>query len=646
MASRTGDQTDEEDSDTQAGLAPNRVRRAIKRPRSSADDAKPSKKLRRRGRLDLMPTMNLDILFHILSFLSPMDLLNLSRTTKDFRNLLLHSSSARAWKDARLQVEGLPDCPLDMSEPQYANLAFYPHCHDCDRVVRTVSWALRARYCPKCLTANTVDQFGRGRFEDTDLYFLRFLPWVREQGRYHRPLYLTKALDELLVEHSKTPEDERTALLDKKKKHAGDVMRHAEQCQYWSKSIATSRKYELNDIRRNRKDAIIARLTEAGYKPELDYGAIFWLQQQEKALFRAKILTTKEWDRIRPGLITRLDPVRACLLEEKVYGPRRKILIAEYAKYLQQPPPPGAAFDLMPNVADIADFDPFRDIIMSPELTTITASSFIPAFQQLPGFVPSWRAKIDGEFLDLIGFLANHGDSGKESGSDILQLATAVFDIYNHDLLMYPEVLLRPGFSSSGSCGHSRHDRFDVCRLRTQQFGCQTWSATRNKSFYPISVFEGAVAVVRAAGFDPKNTRREDMDRLDVRFACGVCSSPARKVVATWEFAIRHSWHLHRGLPGEIEWTLIEGDELANVKRYEETTYAVGSGSTVYCALCQHHIGDARLLGIILEHLVKTHGIPSDKAEEGTHYIHYHNTTSRRTMVLDRDGNVSLYVPA
>jgi hypothetical protein len=177
---------------------------------------------------------------------------------------------------------------------------------------------------------------------------------------------------------------------------------------------------------------------------------------------------------------------------------------------------------------------------MSPESTIITASSFVPAFQQLPGFVPSWRAKIDDEFLELISFPANDGDSGKESGSDILQLATAVFDICGNDLFMYPEVLLRPGFSSSSSCGHNGHDSFDFCQLRTSQFGCQTWSATRNRSHYPISVFEGAVAVVRAAGFDPKNTRREDMDRLDVRFACGVCSSPDRKVVATWEFAVNN----------------------------------------------------------------------------------------------------------
>jgi hypothetical protein len=58
-----------------------------------------------------------------------MDLLNLARTTKAFRQLLMRKSSAFVWKAALGQVEGLPDCPPDLSEPQYTNLVFYPHCH-------------------------------------------------------------------------------------------------------------------------------------------------------------------------------------------------------------------------------------------------------------------------------------------------------------------------------------------------------------------------------------------------------------------------------------------------------------------------------------------------------------------------------------
>jgi len=34
-----------------------------------------------------------------------------------------------AWTYALSNVEGLPSCPSDLSEPQYASLAFDQHCH-------------------------------------------------------------------------------------------------------------------------------------------------------------------------------------------------------------------------------------------------------------------------------------------------------------------------------------------------------------------------------------------------------------------------------------------------------------------------------------------------------------------------------------
>ncbi|KAG0709145.1 hypothetical protein DFH29DRAFT_886676 [Suillus ampliporus] len=621
--------SDENSEDSDPGLAPRRVKKR------SRKGAKSSKKLRRRGRLDLMPTMNLDILFHILSFLHPMDLLNLSRTSKDFRKLLLQRSHASAWKTARLQVEDLPDCPQDMSEPQYANLVFYPHCHDCDRVVRTVLWPLRARYCSRCIDANTVDRWSSNCR----------MPWAldlpNDETVQHKQLLLKKAVDAILVEHSKTPENEMAAFLTKKKQHTAEVMEHAEQCKQWLQSVASSRKHELDALRLSRQDAIVARLTEAGYKPELDYVGIFWLEAQVKTWFREpKTLTQKSWDRMRPVLITMLDPVRARRIEDEVYGDRRRILIDEYKKYLQQPPPSGAAFDVMPHAVDVAEFDPFRDLIMSPESATITAASFLSAFQQLPNLVSSWRTKIDQEFLNLIRFEENHGDSGKQKGSDWLQLATAVFVVESGSdsrLLMYPDVLSWPGFFYA-SFILSNDELF---RLRAKQFGCCRWSTSRHLS--PISVFEGAAAVVQAASLDPKTTRREDMDRLDARFACGECSTPDRKVVMTWEMAVMHSYRLHRDQQHEeIKWTLIEGDELTNVKNYEQAAKPpVKPDAIAYCALCQHHVRDTLSLAFILNHLAEIHGVPSNEAEQGIHYIPDRNSISVVSMVLDSDGNVS-----
>jgi len=236
----------------------------------------------------------------------------------------------------------------------------------------------------------------------------------------------------------------------------------------------------------------------------------------------------------------------------------------------------------------------------------------------------------------------------KKRGSDILQLATAAFKMvcgFDHRVLMYPEVLSWPGFFCSSQFD-SYGDLMTAPQLRMKQFGCQTLSASWDR--YPrdceISVFDGAADVVRATGFDVRTARREDMDRLDARLACESCSSPGRKVIMRWDMAILHSYRLH--VREEVSWTLIEGDDLVNVKTYERETRppAPHKRAIVYCTLCQHHIGDARPLQDVLEHLATIHGIPSDKVEQGIHYIPDCNSMPVIAMCLESEGKISMHV--
>ncbi|RDX46883.1 hypothetical protein OH76DRAFT_1485154 [Lentinus brumalis] len=96
--------------------------------------------------------MPLDILVEIFSLLHPRDLVNLARTLRDFRTFLMSRDSAPFWRAARKQVDGLPDCPPFLSEPAYANLVFFTHCHGCARPngSNVVVWSFAVRYCAKC----------------------------------------------------------------------------------------------------------------------------------------------------------------------------------------------------------------------------------------------------------------------------------------------------------------------------------------------------------------------------------------------------------------------------------------------------------------------------------------------------------------
>ncbi|SJL13368.1 uncharacterized protein ARMOST_16810 [Armillaria ostoyae] len=77
------------------------------------------KRRRLRGLLQKVAETPLDVLFEIFSNLEPLDLLRLSRTTKDLRALLLRRSSSFVWKRARENVDGLPPLPEDLSEPNF-----------------------------------------------------------------------------------------------------------------------------------------------------------------------------------------------------------------------------------------------------------------------------------------------------------------------------------------------------------------------------------------------------------------------------------------------------------------------------------------------------------------------------------------------
>ncbi|TFY72167.1 hypothetical protein EVG20_g834 [Dentipellis fragilis] len=88
------------------------------------------------GRLKVMLEMPLDVLYEVFSHLAPADLIQLTRTSKSLRLLLLSRKSNFIWRSVRTQVPGpaVPNPPEDMSEPSWANLIFGgPFCSNCGR---------------------------------------------------------------------------------------------------------------------------------------------------------------------------------------------------------------------------------------------------------------------------------------------------------------------------------------------------------------------------------------------------------------------------------------------------------------------------------------------------------------------------------
>ncbi|THU85005.1 hypothetical protein K435DRAFT_623945, partial [Dendrothele bispora CBS 962.96] len=83
--------------------------------------------------------------------LRPLDILRLSRTSRDLHDLLTSRSSEHVWRNARLNVEGLPPLPTDLNEIQYAKLMFDTICQVCATHCYSVFWDCRVRCCKKCV---------------------------------------------------------------------------------------------------------------------------------------------------------------------------------------------------------------------------------------------------------------------------------------------------------------------------------------------------------------------------------------------------------------------------------------------------------------------------------------------------------------
>ncbi|KAF9234852.1 hypothetical protein BU15DRAFT_78614 [Melanogaster broomeanus] len=439
----------------------------------------------RRGRLEMLPELNLDVLFQILSFMHPMDLLNLARTTKAFRQLLMRKSSAFVWKTALSRVEGLPDCPPDLNEPQYAYLAFYPHCHHCGNVVLTIHWRLRLRYCPSCrrarLRARAVCAF---TVHLAGLVPEEFLTVVARK-QYTRFVDVEQ-LEAFANEYKEIPQDRRDEFLADRRIQVRAINEHASKCEAWHEDLVQARKDELGKAKLARAESIFTRLKNLGYTSELDYFGTNLIEDAHRSIFNStKALTDQEWVRVRCQFVRTMDKYRIRRLETTVYNPRRKLLVELYNAYVQQPAPPGATVDLLPDVVDLAGFAAFDAIIKLPEETEVNAETFKPAFEQIRTLVQEWRADVDAQLAALVVIPGDSStvaeddfSTGKLEPAERLKLASAVFKDRLHHLVVSIDLLDTLIFNR-------RYSDFGA----TSVLSGRPWSLMDERGRYPLVEF-------------------------------------------------------------------------------------------------------------------------------------------------------------
>ncbi|KAI9454591.1 hypothetical protein HD554DRAFT_2031241 [Boletus coccyginus] len=520
-------------------------------------DGTESSKKQRRGKPGELCQLNLDVLFLLAAYVHPLDLLNLARTCKSLRELLMDKASEFVWKTARGQVRGLPDCPADMTEPEYANLVFYSRCH-----VRTCTDSSTRLNCSEVLSRLQRRTVGLNVcFSIT----IEFTSVTRLRSFSSCP--------DIILQNSVLPTENLT--VDEEGKWVDK-----EQLESFIEEYNRSSDKErfLND-RQELCFAIQQRLKQHGYGPEIEHFGHYAIRQPRASFFKtSRPLTDKEWARMWPEWFEIMSDFRSQRMDKTVYQPRRNLLVTEYNSYVTSPSSNAPSFDLLPHVIELGCFPPFRDIIKAPEGTDMSEKPFESAFAQLPVLVDEWRKQLDAELAELVEIPSQLSRKGASSGravssssetlmesfqapTDKLHLACAVFTTF-HPVTWYPDVF------------------FSMLHHLDPIHGKEGWEREMPiQDRFSVKYIEDAPYIVRACGLDPNVATVEDMDRRDARLKCLSCNNP---YIRSWRGAV--SLSADRAERSEIEHGMpIDSCVIrlivVSLGRYRVPTHHAGSSS-------------------------------------------------------------------
>ncbi|KAF5352806.1 hypothetical protein D9756_006081 [Leucocoprinus leucothites] len=357
--------------------------------------------IRKKGRLACFLNLPLDLWSETFGYLEPYDLLKLSRTTKDFREMLMSRSARQLWIKSLASVPLLPPCPQDMSEPAYTNLVFSPYCNLCQaRTSRAVDWNLRVRMCTSCFK----EEVGiAGRWEITELIF-QLIPTqllLRQAGlRYLKYQYkhIEEHLESLNQAQAKEYVKERQQMMRAHKEHA-------RLCEIWAQSIAKDRSQELEKLKRDRFNAIASKLRELGWGVDIDVPFIADALRRHEFVKKPQKLTEKIWVNIKQPLLEFMEPLRNKRLEQARQRliDRRKLAVIEFIRKFKNDhllsdeskfgPP------IWPEPADYLDFELIRKLVDMPGNEELTPEVLSGLKSHLDCLMGDWCKKVERKFM-------------------------------------------------------------------------------------------------------------------------------------------------------------------------------------------------------------------------------------------------------
>ncbi|KAJ7035062.1 hypothetical protein C8F04DRAFT_1395128 [Mycena alexandri] len=575
-------------------------RKAAKSTVADTDEDKKTKKVRgRRGILSSLREFPLDVLFEIFGQLNPKDLINLSRTTKELRGILMNRSNLFIWKNSRAQVEGLPEIPRDLNEPQYAALAFDGHCHKClTTPVQTVIWTARMRLCKKCIQEDFVPVSTLEAETRLESALINLVPLFEDRHRFRRRgshanlfyslSFATKLKEETACYRTQGILRERTPgyaewFKGKSEKmqemqavseptsyviHGSHVRwKHAKLCAAWLENRKNDRTDELDEARRLRREGIVERLTALGWGEEIPHH----LEEIEshKLVRQPKELTDRIWKNIEAPLVeflTGLKKTRLEIAHTRIIQERRELASQVYKTFRETFP----ADTVFPANVDMISPEPFRAIIedtsINPEVK-VTEETFAAALLQVPDFSAKWRRSKDEELVEIMKTMVTNSTKAD------LHLATTFFRwSTSSEAVGYPQILV-----CSSAIAFSSYEYTDETHTLRQALRENPWNA-KSLIRFNIQASLNVRAVVEACGLDPDVTTAAEMDEINPAMECLACNDVTYgRLIMRWIQTANHSC-------ATPSWRCLKPDDELRVEAQEKKVFTAAARSFGYAS--------------------------------------------------------------
>ncbi|KAI0744192.1 hypothetical protein C8Q80DRAFT_1345957 [Daedaleopsis nitida] len=609
--------------------------------------------------------MPFDILFEIFHALSPGDLLNLARTSKDLRQFLMSHEASIYWEQAMKQVRGLPVRPAHLSEPAYVNLIYSNHCHNCLEEKDDVKpyWPLFLRYCEECvefmfvfncdhITApmgllvsnNPMTYFNSVQLQTSGKY-----KWA-----FHRP-----ELDDVSKRWKTLKSKAEKALyLDERSKFVTECSGYEQQFRQWEQVLKKNEIYNEHELFRQRHNAILAQLRKEGWGDELNH---MQAEHHKRMSFlnvenRSRKLTDKEWGTIRGPFVKLMKDVRAGRQAGTIMARLRHLKATLYAHQCSVLTSSKNAKDrLYAGVADIALVPEVRAIIedhstdVSEEAIKAKLTAIVPELADR--WVDERRAEFTARLCEGLG------DSQAGRAPVPLELAIASFtclrcinnrgwynseppppwfgwpDVAEHGCFRYSDMGNVTGFRGDYYMGHVstlvKHYPNDL-------------PFTGVKSVYILEDRTDFRDVIEVCGQDPDTVTYDQMQQCEIRLRCRLCASYARQEVFDWIAAIRHDFEAHPWLKKngmrrprvhvQGRWERISDEHARQAKALETALTLKLRGPDIRaqdipdhfrCGWCAFHSGYES----VLRHLWHDHGV--GKHNEVVHGQDLHGVRSK-----------------